>query len=228
MRTQSRTFSTALVVVVLAAAGAFLLSGSANASEVTDGSGGAVVVPNYPEVVFVAPASSVNAKTSDGATFYPTGTIGENTLVVMPEIYQAAGLTYKDVAQIHTRAGFEKAMSTNTSGSRASCGGVVTGVYGVWSTPLASPCPQMGNDWGFHVYYSWSVAAGTNQDASVMGLGFYRGYYGSQFGVWKQYYGLGVGGDGEASVPWGLTAAYPTVKAQSTIIAHIAQVTFEP
>jgi hypothetical protein len=229
MRTRSRVFKTALMVVTLGATGALLVSGSANASQTTDGSAGSAAVAKNPEVVFVAPASSSTAtsfstaRSSDGATFYPTGPIGTDTLVVMPDIYEAAGLTYKDVAQIHTLVGMKEALSAN---SATTCGATVTGIYGTWSSPVSSSCSVWGTDWSVHVYYSWNVATGTYQSAAAMGLGFYQGYNGSQFGVWSQYYGLGVGASGGASVPWGNVASHPKVKAQSMIISSIAQVTF--
>lgn len=51
------------------------------------------------------------------------------------------------------------------------------------------------------------------------GLGFYRGYYGSQFGVWEKWYYVGNTGFAEtgAAVPWGNVAATKKFKAICTI-----------
>lgn len=175
-----------------------------------------------PEVLVIDADSAETSSKKPGEVFYPTGALSANTIVVMPEVYEQYGLTADDMAGVDTQAELMGALSA----ARASCGGVATGAYGVWSAPSVSPVSVAGNP-NYKQDYTWWVQDGTNQSAGVQGLGYYRGYNGSQLGTWSKWYGVGVGTSGSALVPWGNVWSIPQLRAKSTITVHIAQVSWE-
>ncbi len=177
-----------------------------------------------PAVVVAPPATVAEEASQDAAVFYATGPIGDNTLVVMPEIYEAVGLTFEDVRGLDTVAEISAAIAASAGEALlSSCGGVVTGVYGSWSSASTSQCSVAGSP-NYRLPYAWNVQPNTNQSAAVQGRGYYVGYNGSEMGVWSQWYGVGVGASGYATVPWGNVWSYPKARARSMIPVHIAQV----
>lgn len=214
--TKSRTRSVGLLAPAILAITAFTV-GAAPAP--TSDSPEETEIPRTSPDTKVFIVDSRTAVELQDAVFYPTGDLDRDTLIVMPELYRAAGLTYADVARVATYGEMEGALAAGNS--RMSCGGSTTGVYGSWSAPVESNCHVAGHN-GYTEYYSWAVPFGTNQDGCGQGKGYYQGYNGSTFGVWMTYYGLGCGTSGGATVPWGNVWAYPAVKAQSTIVVHVA------
>lgn len=143
-----------------------------------------------------------------GATFYPTGEIADSTLVVI--------------------ANDDGSLPAGVSDSIAArSGGTVAPRYTLWpwsSTSAGYSGAYTGgsliglND-STTATYTFNTSQGFNERASGQGLGFYRGYYGSQFGVWEKWYYVGNTGFAEtgAAVPWGNVAATKKFKAICTI-----------
>jgi len=170
--------------------------------------------------VIVNPASAVAAK---GATFYPTGPISSNTLVVIanPDGTLPGGITTVGlmslVAQIkaapsNTTAAVTVAPASVASGAAAAkpdatsiaattsyAWSATSGGYGGWSTGASI----LGYNWSAQARYNFYTAAGFNQGVAGEGIGHYQGYNGSTFGVWTVAYGVGSGSSGGAFVPWG-------------------------
>lgn len=176
--------------------------------------------------VFVVAPSKATEASRDSAVFFPTGQIGDDTLVVMPDFYESLGLTYADVSQANSRAELARVLdSANIGAAKITCGGQVVGIYGTWSRAVASSCATFGSP-NYYQHYTWWVQANTNQNAAAQGPGYYKGYSGTTMGVWQKWYGLGVGKSGAASVPWGNVLANAKVRVQSTIAVHVANVTW--
>lgn len=129
------------------------------------------------------------------ATFYPTGPIDEDTVVVIPS----------------ESTGAEGGFSTKACAPRSFLAPPLK-----WSAAVKATCSYWGTKESVKKTYSWSVVPGSNQHACTQGLGFYRGYNGSQMGVWAKWYNLGCGTQGANAVPWGNTAADPQMKGKST------------
>ncbi len=76
------------------------------------------------------------------------------------------------------------------------------------------------------MHYWFSVQDGTQQWACSQGLGYYRGYNGSDFGVWSKWYQTGCAKGGpkstSTSVPWGYVWAIPKMRFQSQHYAALA------
>ncbi|GAA2517391.1 hypothetical protein GCM10010407_03640 [Rarobacter incanus] len=83
----------------------------------------------------------------------------------------------------------------------------------------------IGVDWGVKIAYTFTVTEGSNQGAAGRGYGYYRGYNGSVFGTWSQYYNLGSAFSNTATtkaVPWGNVAGKARFKATSLASIYAA------
>lgn len=190
--------------------------------------------------VVVDPAEAVMA--NDGAVFYPTGKIDSDTLVIVPDSAgTVGGMPVEELAAILDAGGAE-ALQQSFAGSQqlemhgalpeAGDGGVAPA-----ADAMTFAAPPMGYSplyqhttsfWGLNdstqIHYGFGVTPGSNQAACATGRGYYRGYNGSEFGVWARMYGLGCasgGGTSGASLPWGNVISLPAFQARSTTI-HMA------
>lgn len=169
------------------------------------------------------------------ATFYPTGPIRDDTLVVITDSSGALpnGLTTKalDALVAQKRAGQLSGNTTEiTADSQASPGALRSAPVAAAATYYAWSSSSSGWSQGFQggsligwndsaqASYYFYTAAGYNQRASGNGLGYYRGYNGSQFGTWSKYYYVGIASStgAGASVPWGNVAAVKKFRALCT------------
>lgn len=167
--------------------------------------------------VIVYPASS---KSSD-VTFYPTGPIDASTLVVVaePDGSLPGGMSESDIAIVveKLRDGDEirsearstaEAVPMVTQWAYAATAAAWSGAYN--GTNLAT-------GWGGTAWYGFNAASGTSQRNVGQGLGYYRGYNGSVFGLWGVYYNLGsatASSNGGMSVPWDNVLATQKFKAK--------------
>lgn len=208
-----------LITVLAGAAALALLGGSAGQTAVAD------TEPVEQSVITLA-AQAMAADTAgyiivgpedgefvDGATFYPTGPIADDTLVVIADEDGSLpnGLTESTLqeAVAASRAGTATQMTVNDNETalRAS--------EFAWSATSASfsrpfnGSSLIGLNDSVRAGYYFYTAIGFAQNAAGNGLGFYRGYNGSQFGTWEKFYGVGNAGStgGGGSVPWGNVAA---------------------
>jgi hypothetical protein len=220
-----------LIASSLAVSG-LLFAAPANAQPTTshansDVPAGVTVGDGY---VIVNPADAVQ---SGNQTFYPTGNISDDTLVVIPDAqgHLPGGLTTASlktaVAQLHAKkqlpVGLDAQIATS-SGTAQSAPEVVADAaaspasaaitYYSWAATSAGYSSNYvggsvwGSDWGAKAGYNFDTAYGYNQQVAGLGKGHYQGYNGSEFGVWTTYYRLGTASDTGASalVPWGEVA----------------------
>lgn len=153
--------------------------------------------------------------TGNGQVFYPTGLIDDDTIVIIPDASGALpnGLT-EALLDDMTPAQRTQALSPNAGIALAA-----TYAYGATSTGW-SQAFKGGSFIGLNdsttAYYGFNVSLGTSQRNAGQGLGYYRGYNGSEFGTWSSWYNLGTAssqGDGGASVPWGNVASNKQFRA---------------
>ncbi|KRB36411.1 hypothetical protein [Microbacterium sp. Root180] len=167
------------------------------------------------------------------ATFYPTGPISDDTLVVIRDSSGALpnGLTVESldslVAAEHAGLTHDDSIEFNASDANAQTSSVVAAVgetYRAWSATNSGWSQGFtGNTMiGFtddvRAGYYFYTAAGYNQRASGNGLGYYKGYNGSVFGTWSKWYYVGIASStgAGASVPWGKVAAVERFRALCT------------
>lgn len=77
--------------------------------------------------------------------------------------------------------------------------------------------------WGYddtaRVTYQFTTQSGSAQVVAGQGEGWYTGYNGSQFGVWKQWYAIGVSAGGSKvskSIAWGNRVGIAKFRAKSS------------
>lgn len=158
-------------------------------------------------------------KVSEGGTFFETGPISEDTLLVIANSDGSlpAGVSTELLSSIASerRAAVEPESEVPQNATTD------TTTYS-WS---ATSTEQSGDYTGgsligmsdtTRAVYPFSTAAGFAQGAAGSGLGFYRGYNGSEFGAWSRYYGLGATTSVGISkaIPWGNVAATKKFRAQ--------------
>jgi hypothetical protein len=241
-----KKYKALLLAPTVAAAflGMTLAAVPANAAPPTGGGSGG----GDPAYVIVDPGKAV--KGANDSTFYPTGKIGSDTLVVIPNAdgslpngltkakldqmavaeratgdksaLQAAGFTVANDAST-APAGPTTAAQAAATGSAAlspaySCGEhAYAAVAGSWSQAYTG-CGVIGTSWSATVTYWWHAANFTSQDNAALGLGWYQGYNGSQFGVWARWTGMGSATSAGKyyTVTWGNVAANAQIMAQCT------------
>lgn len=179
--------------------------------------------------------------TSEG-TFYPTGPIDENTVVVIPNADGSlpGGLTQAKLNALYShantpagvaaaeKAGFvvagdstKASTSATTKTAAAPAAALASHAYSAssateWSRNFAGP-NIIGASETAKVYYKFGVSAGTSQTNAGQGLGYYRGYNGSTFGTWSKFYNVGSADkntQGGANVSWGNVAAQAQFRAK--------------
>lgn len=91
----------------------------------------------------------------------------------------------------------------------------------VWSNSFYGGT-LIGLDSSARHQYAWKVTEGANQHACAQGVGYYTGYNGRDFGIWRQWYGLSCGTEGGGSVPISNTYSRAEFKAKSTIVTTAA------
>lgn len=166
--------------------------------------------------------SAANAEVTPQGIFYPTGVISPNTVVVIKNSDGTLpnGLTpsklrsmYGEEVRGDTVRAPELEQSAQIAASKYTY--LATGASN-WSQAYAGP-NIIGADAGVKVKYTFSVASGTAQTNAGQGLGYYRGYNGSDFGTWSKWYNLGIAdsdGGKTTAVPWGNVAAQTKFRAK--------------
>lgn len=161
---------------------------------------------NQTQQVVVVDLNEPGIEVVGDSVFFPTGEISDSTKVVLPEVesYLRRGSDSGESARANPQFSFYAPPG------------------GAWVGPYTSNVGFIGLNDESRQIYSWGVIAGTNQQACLEGIGFYRGYNGSSFSIWSRYYSLGCGQSNAGSVPWGNTMALPSVRARSMSVIHIA------
>ena len=140
----------------------------------------------------VVDASSPTVSQSAEARFFPTGDIDPSTTVVIVEEgsrHILSRLAESDLSRDEVvRLMEETASEASPSPARAVRGYVAH--YGVWSQGYWGD-NVIGMNNSTRVYYGFDVNDASWMQACGQGRGYYRGYYGSEFGVWEYWYSLG-------------------------------------
>jgi hypothetical protein len=179
--------------------------------------------------IFVA---SEPPRSEAGATFYPLPEKARGSLIILPEVAADLGLPSGPLDASERQrvlAGISNlpVAASGTNEAQATRNGISTQPTaaqsyfwspfsffpgGSYSGAYRRNASFIGSS-GFD--YQWQVAAGSNSQACTLGAGYYQGYNGGSFGLWKDWYGLGCGRGGGAHVPWDNVAAYPELMAKS-------------
>ncbi|MFT4210628.1 MAG: hypothetical protein QM626_02045 [Microbacterium sp.] len=170
--------------------------------------------------IIVGPSDAVE---TDHGTFYPTGNISPDTLVVIAEADGSlpGGITESELQTYvaERRAGVEESSTTEIAPSDTVTP-FLTSSYSATSTGWSGAYTGgslIGWDSSATAYYSFTVGVGTSQVNAGQGLGYYVGYNGSSFGTWSAWYGLTSAAQnytGGGSVPWGNVAATTKFRAK--------------
>lgn len=173
----------------------------------------------------------------NGSIFYPTGEISADTRVVVPDDQGLflGNLTFNEVKASATTKSADGVLALMKDMQARNASSVVITPFAaqmVWSAAPNSWGPiithtsgMIGTSDNATVRYGYSVQEGTNQSGYAQGLGYYRGYNGSQFGTWSAWYSLGYStsnSPGGATVPWGNTMGVPKFQGKSTSLVHMA------
>ena len=165
----------------------------------------------------------------DGATFYELPESAKGALIITPEVAKDLGLRGGQVAKtdesrVLEMAGAAALASTNkqetTTESQASTMAALASDWTNFVAPLGggwSPAISRGTVHN-HVsekYYNFYVDPFSYGSACGQGSGYYTGYNGGSFGLWKNWYGLGCGTSGGGRVPWDNVMAYPEFMARA-------------
>lgn len=181
---------------------------------------------------YVIVSESVGIARANGDTFYPTGPIGEDTLVVIsePDGTLPNGLTIDKLQAFAEMPASERAVAAQslldtgetmqTDQQDAMAPSATTYAYAAASSTAWSRTYTGGSVIGTSdkakVQYNFWAANFTSQRNVAQGRGYYRGYNGSQFGVWAKWYALGsaTSAGGGGSVPWGNVASKKAIMAK--------------
>jgi hypothetical protein len=100
--------------------------------------------------------------------------------------------------------------------ARAAGCGDWTGAVAGWGRWLKSKsdCAVFGSP-GWRVGYAWATQPGTNTRICVQALGYVKRKTGP--GRRAKWFSMGCGTSGSGTVPWGNTAAVPTVRAKTQL-----------
>ena len=195
----------------------------------------AAAVQAADEAGYLIVEASEGIPATGGATFYPTGEIDDDTLVVFaePDGSLPGGITEAQLSAIVAQGdsissdgadslGFtlegdslvadEDSAVLSTSAVASPSAVLASHAYAAtsasWSSAYTGGSVIGIND-AATVQYTFTASAFTSQRNVGQGLGYYRGYNGSQFGTWAKWYSLGSGTSssaGGAAVPWGNAA----------------------
>lgn len=215
---RKRFSSAAMLVSALVLGGAGAAMGETEAAAPDDDLVKIAADANSRGYIIVYPATS--AKSSD-ASFYPTGPIDASTLVVVaePDGSLPGGMSESEVA-----AAAEKVRAGEDARFEAKSTAEVAPLVTQWAYAATAAAwsgayngINLATGPGGSAWYGFNAASGTSQRNVGQGLGYYRGYNGSVFGLWGVYYNLGsatASSNGGMSVPWDNVLATQKFKAK--------------
>jgi hypothetical protein len=184
--------------------------------------------------VIVNPASAV---TNGDSTFYPTGKIGSDTLIVIPNPDGSlpGGLTRATmpafVAKLNAQGSGAAAINLGVAASSAPASSsaqatpqssgtyphaYIAGSASSWGTTYTGN-NEAGGSSDVRIYYSWNTQSETSAVVPGEGRGYYTGYQGSVYGIYSAWYQFGsakADEDGSGSVPWGKVLSYTEFRAK--------------
>ncbi len=186
-------------------------------------------IANKYDSVYVMDGNAAGTAEDGGATFYPLPTEAEGSLIVTPEV--ARDLHLKPGEFPASQFDNLDALANAPEKGDAILGPPFQSVSAMaaidHSTYFWAP---VGGSWSGEIrrltsynhasekYYGWNVAPLVIFGVCTQGSGYYTGYNGGSFGLWKRWYGTGCGKSGSSRVPWNNVLAYPTFMAKSMVV----------
>ncbi|WP_269994364.1 hypothetical protein [Arthrobacter sp. B2a2-09] len=179
--------------------------------------------------VYVMDGNAPGTTLDGGATFYPLPAEAEGALIVTPEVARDLHLKPGEVPVSQVGDLYALANSPETSGSISSPSVQAVSPMAATSHYTSFWAP-LGGSWSNEIrrltsyshvsekYYGWNVAPIAIFSVCTQGTGYYTGYNGGSFGLWKRWYGTGCGKSGSTRVPWDNVLAYPTFMARSMVV----------
>lgn len=170
--------------------------------------------------IFVVSEAAVAPGAEGTPTFIPLPENARQSLVVLPEVARSLDLKPGKVA---------KADESRVFGELGAPGGKKKSEPTV--TPMASNYTSfyapIGNGWSGEIrrntsfvgsagkVYNWYMDGSSNTTVCGQGVGYYQGYNGGSFGLWRAWYDVGCGRAATVSVPWDNVSAYPAFNVRS-------------
>lgn len=157
------------------------------------------------------------------STFMPLPEVARGALIITPEVAKDLGLKSGKVSKAEESRVVDaasKAKSKTSAEPSAELQAVASSAWTNFWAPIGGGWSPVIQRNGVHnhtseKYYSWYVASTANGTVCTQGTGYYTGYNGSTFGLWKSWYGLGCGTSGNVRVPWDNVMAYPEFQARA-------------
>ena len=165
--------------------------------------------------------------------FFPTGEIDDDTLVIIPDANGQLpfGLSPDQIAALHAelepgetlQIDAQVAMEAGAPPvtSIAAIGAGYTATSSAWG-PVSQATTAFIAGPGGRAHYKFDVHTGFGQVNVGNALGYYRGYNGSQFGVWQKWYHQGTANENSIGglsngTSWYNVSAYPAFQGQCAI-----------
>ncbi|MBD7982773.1 hypothetical protein [Oerskovia merdavium] len=241
---QGKSLAAALSVALIAVAPTAATALPTGSSDTTPASASGDVLNTNPDYLVLYPEDGLE---EGGATFYPTGELDEDTVVVIAdadgslpgdisEAQLQSMLSSRSPAAVSAALGIQGATENGQAPLAARTSDITPYAAHTWTAGVSwSGAFTGGSIWGYDssakVSYVFNVTPGTNQKAAGQGLGYYSGYNGSEFGMWAKWYGVGIASDGSAggaTVPWGKVIATAQFKGKSMAPPQGANGQFSP
>jgi hypothetical protein len=151
------------------------------------------------------------------ATFYALPDNAKGALIITPAVAKEKGLKGGKVAKGEESRVFEAVAGPATSTDVQPMSSYTTSFWapigGGWSNSIQR---RAVHNHPTSKYYYWDVDPIASGTVCTQGTGWYTGYNGGSFGLWKNWYGLGCGTSGAGVyVPWDNVMAYPEFMAKS-------------
>ncbi|MGR0161444.1 hypothetical protein ACUUMC_16180 [Paenarthrobacter nitroguajacolicus] len=175
--------------------------------------------------IFVVSEADIAPEVVGAAIFIPLPENAKNSLVVLPEVAQSLGLKPGKVSKSdEIRLYGELAGTKKSSHDSKKSGSSITLMSDPNWTNFWAP---WGNGWSGEIrrntsfsspngkYYNWYMDSSTNTTACALGVGYYQGYNGSSFELWRAWYDIGCGRAATVRVPWDNVLAYPAFNVRS-------------
>ncbi|MCI9872816.1 hypothetical protein [Arthrobacter humicola] len=172
--------------------------------------------------IYVVSEAAVAPDVEGKATFIPLPENAKQSLVVLPEVARKLNLKQGKVAkadearvfgELGAPGGKKKSEPTVTPmATTSNWTNFNAPLGGGWSGSIRRNTSFIGS--GGKVY-NWYMDGATGTSVCAQGVGYYQGYYGSSFGIWRTWYDIGCGRAATIRVPWDGVSAYPEFNVRS-------------
>jgi hypothetical protein len=171
--------------------------------------------------IFVVSETAVAPEAEGAATFIPLPENARQSLVVLPEVARKLDLKPGKVAksdearvfgELGSPGGKKKSEPTVTPMANSDYTNFYAPIGGGWSGEIRRNTSFIGS--AGH-YYNWYMDGSSSTTVCGQGVGYYQGYNGGSFGLWRAWYDVGCGRAATVRVPWDNVSAYPAFNVRS-------------